>query len=133
MNLITHLPCVSTGYDLVCTIVDWLWKYVCFVLCAEAIFTEGLSQLFLHTIIARHGMLCRVILDCDPSVYAYQNYWDVLLPLCKFALNSTFSASSKQLLAFIVFGHEPNLPLKVDVCDMTDSQVQAAIDCVMAM
>ena len=48
----------------------------------------------------------------------------MLLPLCEFALNSTCSAAStKQSPAFVVFGHEPNLPLEIAVCDMTDSRV----------
>ena len=47
----------------------------------------------------------------------------MLLPLCEFALNSTHSASTKQSPAFVVFGHEPNLPLEIAVCDVTDSQV----------
>ena len=47
----------------------------------------------------------------------------MLLPLCEFALNSTRSASTKQLPAFVVFGREPNLPLEISVHDVTDSQV----------
>ena len=47
----------------------------------------------------------------------------MLLPLCEFALNSTRSASTKQSPAFVVFGHEPNLPLEIAVCDVTDSRV----------
>ena len=45
----------------------------------------------------------------------------MLLPLCKFALNSTYSASTKQLPAFVVFGCEANLLLEVAVYDVTDS------------
>ena len=47
----------------------------------------------------------------------------MLLPLCEFALNSTRSASTKQSPAFVVFGREPNLPLEIAVCDVTDSRV----------
>ena len=47
----------------------------------------------------------------------------MLLPLCKFALNSTRSASTKQSPAFVVFGREPNLPLEIAVGDVTDSRV----------
>ena len=39
----------------------------------------------------------------------------MFLPLCEFALNSTPSASTKQMPAFVVFGREPNLPLEVAV------------------
>ena len=47
----------------------------------------------------------------------------MLFLLCEFALNSTRSASTKQFPAFVVFGHEPNLPLEIAVCDVTDSRV----------
>ena len=47
----------------------------------------------------------------------------MLLSVCEFTLNSTHSASTKQLPSFVVFGHEPNLPLEIAVCDVTDSQV----------
>ena len=43
MGFITYLPHVSAGYDLVHTIVDWLFKYVYFVSCAVIISTEGSS------------------------------------------------------------------------------------------
>ena len=39
MDLITHLPRVSAGYDLVCTIVDPLLKNVYFVSYAKTIST----------------------------------------------------------------------------------------------
>ena len=71
------------------------------------------------------------ILQC--YVNARQDNWDVLLPLCEFALNSTRSASTKQSPAFVVFGREPNLPLEIAVCDVTDSRVQAAVDRITSM
>ena len=57
----------------------------------------------------------------------------MLLPLCEFALNSTYSASTKQSPAFVVFGREPNLPLDIAVCNVTDSWVQAAVDRITSM
>ena len=47
----------------------------------------------------------------------------MLLPLCEFALNSTRFASTKPSPAFVVFSHEPNLPLEIAVHDVTDSWV----------
>ena len=47
----------------------------------------------------------------------------MLLPFCELALNSNRSASTKQSSAFVAFGHEPNLPLEIAVCNVTDSQV----------
>ena len=65
MNLITHLPHVSASCDSICTVVDHLLKYKYFVPCAATISTERLFQLFLHTIMARHGMPHRIITNYD--------------------------------------------------------------------
>ena len=61
------------------------------------------------------------ILQC--YVNARQDNWEVFLHLCEFSLNSTHSASTKQLPAYVVFGNKPNLPLETAVYDVTDSQV----------
>ena len=55
-------------------------------------------------------------------VNAYKDNWDVFLPLCEFALNSTPSTSIKQLPAFVVFGQLSNLLLEIAVYDVTDSR-----------
>ena len=47
----------------------------------------------------------------------------MLLPMCEFALNSTHSASTAISLAYVVFGHEPTLPLKHEVHAVTDGPV----------
>ena len=57
----------------------------------------------------------------------------MLLSLCRFALNSTHSASTKKSLAFVDFGREPNLPLGIAVCDVTDSWVLAGVDYITSM
>ena len=38
--------------------------------------------------------------------------WDVLMPMCEFVLNLTESASTGHMLAYVLFGHEPVLPLE---------------------
>ena len=57
----------------------------------------------------------------------------MLLPLCEFSLNSTRSASTKQLPAFVIFDREPNLPLEIAVHNVTDSRVQSAVDHITSM
>ena len=61
------------------------------------------------------------ILQC--YVTAWQTDWDLLLPLCKFALNSTKSASMGYTPAMVLYGHEPVLPVEHAVCDVTDGPV----------
>ena len=47
----------------------------------------------------------------------------LLLPTCEFALNSTCSASTGISPAYVVFGHEPTLPLEHAVRAVTDGPV----------
>ena len=56
-------------------------------------------------------------------VTARQTNWDVLLPMCEFALNSTKSASTGYTPAFVVYGREPVLPLEHAVRSVTDCAV----------
>ena len=61
------------------------------------------------------------ILRC--FVTARQTNWDVLLPMCEFALNSTESASTGHTPAYVLFGREPVLPLEHAVREVTDCLV----------
>ena len=56
-------------------------------------------------------------------VTACQTNWDVLLPLCEFALNSTKSAPTGYMLAYVLYGREPALPLEHAVRSVTDCPV----------
>ena len=56
-------------------------------------------------------------------VTACQMDWDLLLPLCEFALNSTKSASMGYTTAMVLYGHETVLPVEYAVCDVTDGPV----------
>ena len=71
------------------------------------------------------------VLHC--YVTARQDNWDVLLPMCEFALNSTKSASTGFTPAYGVFGREPTLPLEHAVRSVTDCPVQAVEDRVAGM
>ena len=61
------------------------------------------------------------VLQC--YVTACQTDWDLLLPLCDFALNSTKSASTGYTPAMVLYGCEPVLPVEHAVCDVTDGPV----------
>ena len=52
-------------------------------------------------------------------VTARQTNWDVLLPLCEFALNSTKSAAMGYTPAYILYGHEPALLLEHAIRSVT--------------
>ena len=56
-------------------------------------------------------------------VTARQTDWDLLLPLCKFALNSIKSASTGYTPAMILYGREPVLPVEHAIRDVTDAPV----------
>ena len=56
-------------------------------------------------------------------VTAHQTDWDLLLPLCKFALNSTKSAGTGYTPAMVLYGRESILPVEHAIRDMTDGPV----------
>ena len=66
-------------------------------------------------------------------VTARQTNWDVVLPLAEFALNSTKSAATGYTPAYVVFGHEPVLPLDHAVRKVTDCAVESVTVCVQRM
>ena len=53
--------------------------------------------------------------------------------MCEFALNSTESASTGHTPAYVLFGHEPVLPLEHAVHQVTDCPVQLVAERVAAM
>ena len=65
MDIITHLPVTERGCDVIATFVDCMSKYVYFVPCKSMISAEELAQLFIATMVSRHGMPKRIISDHD--------------------------------------------------------------------
>ena len=63
MDIITHLPVTKRGCDAIAMFVDRMSKYVYFVPCKSTISAEGLAQLFIATVVSRHGMPKRIISD----------------------------------------------------------------------
>ena len=65
MDIITHLPVTEWGCDAIATFVDCMSKYAYFVPCKSTVSAEELAQLFIATMVSRHGMPKRIISDCD--------------------------------------------------------------------
>ena len=65
MDIITHLPVTEWGCDAIVTFVDCMSKYVYFVPCKSTISAKKLVQLFIATMVSRHGMPKRIIFDSD--------------------------------------------------------------------
>ena len=178
MDLVTHLPTTDHGYNVIYTVVDRLSKFTYFIPCKHTVSAADLAQLFLATVVARHGMPASIVSDRDPRftstfwrnlvsalgckhslstafhpetdgqsermhrsieqilhcyVSAQQSNWDLLLPTCEFALNSTRSATTGFSPAYIVFGREPVLPLEHAVRVITDGPVQSVTNRVANM
>ena len=53
--------------------------------------------------------------------------------MCEFALNSTKSASTGHIPAYVLFGREPVLPLERAICKATDCPVYSVAKWVAAM
>ena len=90
MDLITHLPMTERGFDSVCTFVDRLSKYTYFVPCRENISAPELAQIFLSTIVAKHGMPKKLISDRDPRFVA--RFWRSLVSAlgCDHSLSTAY-------------------------------------------
>ena len=73
MDIITHLPVTEWGCDAIATLMDRMSKYVYFVPCKSTISAEELVQLFIATVVSRHGMPKQIISDRD-SRYLSQ-FW----------------------------------------------------------
>ena len=56
-------------------------------------------------------------------ITACQTDWDLVLPLCEFALNSTKSASTGYTPAMLLYGCKPVLPVEHAIRDVTDGLV----------
>ena len=63
MDIITHLPVTKWGCDAIAMFVDCMLKYVYFVPCKSMISAEELVQLFIATVVSRHGMPKQTISD----------------------------------------------------------------------
>ena len=83
MDLITHLPKTSRGFDSIATFVDRLSKYTYFVLNTSDVSAEELAYLFMRTVVARHGMPNSIVSDRDPRFTSL--FWMALVGLmgCK--------------------------------------------------
>ena len=56
MDIITHLPVTKRGCDAIATFVDSMSKYVYCVPCKSTTSAKELAQLFIATMVSRHGM-----------------------------------------------------------------------------
>ena len=55
----------AAGHDSIVTFVDRLSKYVYFLACRHDITAEQLANLFLATVVVRHGVPRRIVSDRD--------------------------------------------------------------------
>ena len=55
-DVITNLPVTAAGYDSIVMFVDRLSKYIYFAACKHDITAEQLANIFLATVVIRHGM-----------------------------------------------------------------------------
>lgn len=77
MDLITHLPVTVRGYDAIVTFVCRLSKYVYFVPCRSDITAEELANVFMATVVARHGMPRKLVSDRDGRFTS--RFWRALM------------------------------------------------------
>ena len=85
MDVITNLRITANGYYSVVTFVDRLSKYIYFVACKHDISAEQLANIFLATVVTRHGMPRRLISDRDPRFTS--RFWKALTAVTGCQLN----------------------------------------------
>ena len=90
MDITTHLPVTEQGCDEIATFVDHMSKYVYFVPCKSMISAEELAQLFIATVVSRHGMPKRIIPDRDGRYLI--RFWQLLMSAlgCDLAMSSAY-------------------------------------------
>ena len=90
MDLITHFPVTSKGNDAICTFVCRLSKYAYFVPCKGTATAQDIAQLFISTVVSRHGMPKRVLSDRDPRFVS--SFWRALVAAlgCEQRLSSAY-------------------------------------------
>ena len=90
MDVITNLPVTANGYDSIVTFVDRLSKYVYFVACKDDISAEQLANIFLATVVARHGMPRHLI--SDHNLCFTSRFWKALTGVmgCKLNMSTAY-------------------------------------------
>ena len=65
MDFITKLPRTSKGFHAIWPIVDSLTKSAHFLAIQESSLTDKLANVYVHEIVARHGVLVSIVSDQD--------------------------------------------------------------------
>ena len=73
MDLITHFPVMSHGNDVICTFLCYLANDAYFVPCKSTATAQEIAQLFITTVVGRHGMIRCVLSDIDPRFVS--SFW----------------------------------------------------------
>ncbi|GJS79077.1 putative reverse transcriptase domain-containing protein [Tanacetum coccineum] len=76
IDLITMLPRSRSGHDAIWVIVDKLTKSAHFLAINEDFNTEKLARLYIHVIVAHHGVLVSIISDRDGRVISH--FWQMV-------------------------------------------------------
>ncbi|GKA33684.1 putative reverse transcriptase domain-containing protein [Tanacetum coccineum] len=73
MDFITKLPRMSSGYDTIWVIVDYLTKFAHFLPMGESDSMDKLARLYMKVVVTRHGIPVSIICDCDGRFTS--NFW----------------------------------------------------------
>ena len=65
MDFITKIPQTAKGFDAIWVIVDRLTKSAHFLAIRESSLAEKLAEIYVHKIVARHGVLVSIVSDQD--------------------------------------------------------------------
>ncbi|GJT56404.1 putative ribonuclease H-like domain-containing protein [Tanacetum coccineum] len=123
MDLITKLPKTPRQCDAIWVIVDRLTKSAIFLPIKESMSSEALAELYLHEVVARHGVLVSIVSDWEIIEFNFlfrQRFqedldfggsWDKYLPLAEFSYNNSYHSSIKMPPYEMLYGRKCRTPI----------------------
>ncbi|GJQ97014.1 putative reverse transcriptase domain-containing protein [Tanacetum coccineum] len=122
MDLITKLPKTPRQCDAIWVIVNCLTKSAIFFPIKELMSLEALAKLYLHEVVARHGVSVSIVSDRDNRFTSrfWQRFqedldfggsWDKYLPLAEFSYNNSYHSSIKMSPYEMLYGRKCRTPI----------------------
>ncbi|GJR95186.1 putative reverse transcriptase domain-containing protein [Tanacetum coccineum] len=106
MDLITKLPRLRSGHDVIWVIVDRLTKLAHFLAIREDYNTKKLARLYIDAVVARHGVPVSIISDRDGRFTSHFWQTDVHLPLAEFSYNNSYHSSIRRASFEALYGRK---------------------------
>ena len=97
MDLVTHLPTSTRGYDAIFSIIDQFLRLCRFIPCNTLMTAVDCANLFWEHWVCKFGMPVKIVSDCNARFTS--SFWQELCKLlqCKVALSLAYHPQSDGL------------------------------------